>query len=244
MKDSYNKIFNSIDRVLVILAHPDDLEIFCGGLVARLIADGKEIRAISVTNGNKGMHQQNFTVEEFRKIRLESQKRAGVHLGLKPESIINLDIPDGQVEDTYENIGKLVIQIREFQPDIIITHNPQEFINHFSKNVRWVNHRDHRKTASMAFDAGYPYSADHGFFPEHIKQGLRSCLVTKFLMTDCFINDYAVGFDITDYREQKLAGLREHMAGNVLSQEEVDGFMEEVVKENGSFEVLGYVEVG
>lgn len=41
--DSYTKIFRDKQRILVVFAHPDDLELYCGGTVARLIGDGKKL---------------------------------------------------------------------------------------------------------------------------------------------------------------------------------------------------------
>jgi LmbE family N-acetylglucosaminyl deacetylase len=176
MKDSYNKIFNNKSRILVVLAHPDDAEIICGGTIARLIADGKQVRTVIATNGDKGMHEDiSYTLEQFKEIRLSSQKHAGHELGLNDNDIVNLGVSDGQIENTYENIGKIVCQLREFQPELIITHNPTDIINEFSKEICWVNHRDHRITAQLTVDAAYPYCRDVGFFPEQIKVGLKSC---------------------------------------------------------------------
>lgn len=243
MKDSYQEIFGNKNRVIVFLGHPDDMEIICGGLVARLIADGKQVRTVMATNGDKGMHEGNYSTEEFRKIRLESQKEAGKELGLKDSEIFNLEFPDGQTENTYENIGKIVYHLREFQPDIVITQNPFEIINDFDEETRWINHRDHRILSQMVLDATYPYCRDNGFFPEQIKAGLKPCYVGEFLFSDCYTRYNPIGFEVSDFLDKKRAALKHHMNGGVLSAEEVDGFMEEIQRDGGNFEVLGYMKI-
>jgi len=243
MTDSYSDIFKDKDRILVLLAHPDDAEIICGGTIARLIKDGKKVRTVIATNGDKGMHEGNFTNKEFRVIRLESQKKAGLKLGLKEDEIFNLDVPDGEFESSLENIEKIVYHLREFQPQIVVTHNPFELINDFSEELRWINHRDHRHLAEAAFDATYPYCRDNGFFPEQIKKGLKACYVSEFLMSDSYLRNNPIGFEVSDFLNQKRAALMEHMQGGVLSQEEVDGFMEEIQRDGGNFEVLGYTKI-
>ncbi len=243
MKDSYNEIFGNKERVIIFLGHPDDMEIICGGLVARLIADGKKVRSVIGTNGDKGMHEAEYSTEKFKEIRLESQKKAGVELGLEEDEIFNLDFPDGQTENTYENIGKIVYHLREFQPDIIITQNPFELINDFDEKTRWINHRDHRTLSQMVVDATYPYCRDKGFFPEQIKAGLKPCYVGEFLFADCYTRYNPVGFEISEFVDKKEAALMHHTNGGVLSKEEINDFIEETKREEGNFEVLGYQKI-
>ena len=243
MKDSYSEIFKNIDRVLVLFAHPDDAEIIFGGTIARLIKDGKKVRTVIATNGDKGMHEGKYSNEQFRQIRLESQKKAGMKLGLKEDEIFNLDIPDGEFEASVENIGKIVYHLREFQPEIVVTHNPFELINDFSEGIRWINHRDHRKLAEAVFDATYPYSRDNGFFPDQIRNGLKASYVSEFLLSDSYLRNNPIGFEVSDFLKEKRESLMEHTAGGVLSEEEVDSFMEEIERDGGNFEVLGYQRI-
>lgn len=44
----------TIDKVMVITAHPDDSEFGAGGTVARMVKDGREVSYVIATNGNKG----------------------------------------------------------------------------------------------------------------------------------------------------------------------------------------------
>ncbi len=245
MIDSFDQVFSNKNRVLIVLAHPDDMEIICGGTVARLIKNGKQVRSVITTDGQRGMHQSDqYSNEEFAKIRLNSQIAAGLELGITKDNIFNLGFPDGQVENTFENIGKVVWHFRDFKPDIVITHKPVEVINWYDKQTGWVNHRDHRMTAELTLDAAYPYSNDHGFYREQLEAGLTGHSVSEFLFSDSYTEENAVGFDVSEFLETKHKALKHHMDGGVLSAEEVEGFMEEIAQDNGNFEVLGWVKLG
>ena len=240
MEDSFKKVFSDKNKILVVMAHPDDNEIICGGIVARLIKEGKKVRVVAITNGGKGMRDRtDVNEEQFAKIRVEEQMKAGLELGLLREDMFNLGIPDGEVEDSLDNIEKIVYHIREFKPDIIITHNPEEKINTFSKDVRWVNHRDHRHTAVMVLDAAYPFSRDTAFFPHQLKQGLTPHHVAQFLFSDYYTHPEALGFEVSEYLDVRRKALEQHANG--LSKEEVDGMMQEIGRDGGNFEILRYV---
>ncbi|MDD2822617.1 MAG: PIG-L family deacetylase [Candidatus Daviesbacteria bacterium] len=240
MTDSFESIFKDKNKILVVMAHPDDNEIVCGGIVARLIDEGKKVRVVVMTNGGKGMRDRtDVNEEQFAKIRLIEQKKAGVELGLSEDDMFNLNIADGELEDSLENIGKIVYHIREFKPDIIITHNPEEKINTFSEDTKWVNHRDHRYTATLVLDAAYPYSRDTAFFPEQLKNGLSPHCVGQFLMSDFYTHPDAKYFEVGKYLDKRRKALEKHTNG--LDQEEIDSFMEEIQKENGHFETLRYL---
>ncbi|PJE66524.1 hypothetical protein COU93_03895, partial [Candidatus Shapirobacteria bacterium CG10_big_fil_rev_8_21_14_0_10_36_6] len=64
--DSYQKIFANKKKIMVVTAHPDDLEIMCGGLVARLVADGKIVRSVKVTTGDMGSRGVKISQTDLR----------------------------------------------------------------------------------------------------------------------------------------------------------------------------------
>lgn len=245
LTDSFNQIFGNKDRVLVVTAHPDDNEIICGGIVARLLDEGKKVRLVVMTNGGKGFQDRtDVTEEEFSKMRVAEQLAAGEELGLSREDNFNLGIPDGTVENTLDNIEKAVFHIRQFKPDIIITQNPYDPINTFSEEVHWVNHRDHRNTASIVLDAAYPYSRDRGFFPEHFtKQGLTPHTVSELMFSDAYSYPDVLYFDITKYFDKKRNALLQHK--NAFGPKTVEEeFLAETKLEPGkNFERLKYITI-
>jgi len=245
IKDSFNEIFGDKERVLVVLGHPDDNEIICGGTVARLLASGKQVRLVVMTTGGKGFQDRtDVTEEEFAQIRREEQLLAGEQLGLIRENNFNLGIPDGELETTVENIGKVVYHLRDFKPQIVITQNPFDVINTFSKEVHWVNHRDHRHTASIVLDAVYPYSRDRGFFPEHFsKHNLTTHTVSELLFSDSYSYPNVLYFEITDYFEKKRAALLCHKNAFGPETVEEEFLAESRLLPNRNFERLSYFSV-
>src|SRR5260221_1550764 len=68
-------------RILVIMAHPDDAEFICGGTIARLVAEGREVHYTLVTSGNRGSHEAGMTMERLARVRQEEQPRAAERVG-------------------------------------------------------------------------------------------------------------------------------------------------------------------
>lgn len=238
--DAYQQVFRDKDRVLVVTAHPDDNEVICGGLVARLCSDNKDVRLVVTTNGSKGVGEKEISEEQFGKTRITEQQTAALALGVKKDQCFNLNIPDGELDATLENIEKIVWHIREFQPHIVITHCPDEFINTFSAkdNVHWVNHRDHRHTGQIVTDAIYPYSRDRAFFTEQLNAGLKTCTVLEVLYSDAYEHPKRVYFDTTDFVQQKRTALSS--CPSVIEKEHIDEYIDETKFGDKYFEVLRY----
>lgn len=241
VKDNYHEIFSSVNRALVVLAHPDDMEINAGGVMARLIEGGKKVRLVVTTNGNRGTKEKVIEANTFGKQRIEEQKKAGKILGIPDEENFNLNISDGEVETTLANIEKIAYHIRKFKPDLVITHNLEDAVIDFYQKSGWVNHRDHRNTGMITIDAVYPYARDSGFFPEQLKQGLSVHVVKKILLTDSYIKPSVKYFSIDKVLEKKKKALQQHLSA--FDPTEADEYMEENKFDNGYFEPLGYYEV-
>ena len=152
------------DVVLVVSAHPDDMEFLAGGTVAKMVEGGAEVSQVIVTNGERGTLE--LTGEELvRRRRAEAQDAADV-LGLK--SVVFLDYPDGMLADFGFNEirGRLMEQIRKIKPDTLITWDPF---------APYETHQDHRITAMAATEAA-SFSDLPLYYPEQVKN--RGDLVT------------------------------------------------------------------
>lgn len=235
--DSYQKIFGNKKRVLVVMPHPDDTELYCGATVACLIQSGKRVRVVKMTLGDRGCKQEKISQKQLRKTREREDKVAMRILGIKDEDNIYLGIGDGEIEHDLETIGKVAYQIRLFKPELIITTNPEDIIIRFDKDINWVNHRDHRHTGRIAVDAAYPYARDLLFFPEHFKKRnhtvssitndtVSSHACTEFLFTDVYGHPDLVYIDVTDYIDYRTKALAAHSSQYSLkhAQESTDFF--------------------
>ncbi|MFA6518189.1 MAG: PIG-L deacetylase family protein [Candidatus Shapirobacteria bacterium] len=209
--DSYQRIFADKKRVLVVFAHPDDLELYCGGTVARLISDGKIVRSVKMTSGEMGSRQEKITQEELLSIREKEDSASMTELGIAREDNVYLRRGDGKIENNLEIIGDVAKQIRLFQPDLIITHNPQDLVIRFDKDINWFNHRDHRNTGQIVIDASYPYARDILFYPDHFQDPVaKSWTCTEFLLVDSYGHEDSVFVDITKFISKRVAAHARH----------------------------------
>jgi LmbE family N-acetylglucosaminyl deacetylase len=84
------------ERVLVVAAHPDDIEFGAAGTVARWVAEGAVVRYLIVTRGDKGSDDPQADIGALTRLRETEQRAAAAELGV--DGVDFLDEPDGQVE--------------------------------------------------------------------------------------------------------------------------------------------------
>lgn len=118
--------------ILVLAAHPDDMELGCGGTVAKHVAAGYKVAAADFTRGELG-------TRGTPQLRIEEAAAAAEVLGLSAR--INLGIKDGFFQNTESDQMAVVTAVRQFQPDIVLA------------NAVTDRHPDHGKGASLAYDA-------------------------------------------------------------------------------------------
>ncbi|MGY6562975.1 MAG: bacillithiol biosynthesis deacetylase BshB1 [Luteibaculaceae bacterium] len=118
--------------VLAFAAHPDDIEISCGGTLAKLISEGKKVAIVDLTQGELGTRG---TAE----IRAKEASKASAILGVSYRQ--NLQMPDGFFENNPDNLLKVVAAIRQYQPEILLANSIED------------RHPDHGKAAKLVADA-------------------------------------------------------------------------------------------
>jgi N-acetylglucosamine malate deacetylase 1 len=131
-------------RVLVLAAHPDDAEIFAGGLIARHCRLGNPVKIISVTDGRSGHHQ--IEPHDLVGIRRAEAHAAGERIGAQ---YLTWDFPDGRLEPSIEVRESIIREIRSFRPDLVLTHRPYDY------------HPDHRAVGVAVQDASYLVTVPH-----------------------------------------------------------------------------------
>lgn len=120
--------------ILAIGAHPDDVELGCGGTIAKLISEGKKIAVIDLTEGELGTRGTNETRA------LESAEASKI-LGISARE--NLKMKDGFLENSEEYQLRIVKMIRKYQPEIILCNAIED------------RHPDHAKAAKLVSDAAF-----------------------------------------------------------------------------------------
>jgi LmbE family N-acetylglucosaminyl deacetylase len=192
-------------NILVILAHPDDPEFFCGGTIAKWINEGHQVSYCLLTKGEKGINET-FNPEDvnsIKKIRFSEQKRAGAVLGVR--EIRYLDNPDGYLVPSLIIRRQVVKEIRLSKPDIVISCDPT---NYFLRDT-YINHPDHRAAGQIVADSVFPAVQNQAFFPDlMIMEKLYPHKVKEVWFS--LASKPNVSINVTKYWNKKIAALYEH----------------------------------
>ena len=189
-------------RVLVVAAHPDDIEFGASGTIARWVTEGATVRYLLVTRGDKGSDDPNADIDALVRLREQEQRAAAAEIGV--DGVDFLDEPDGQVEPSLRLREQLTHAVRSFRPEVVMTHDPTVlFVNN-----EWVNHPDHRAVGQTAVDAVFPTARDPLNFREHLDQGLGAWKVAELFLWST--NEANQIVDIGATLERKVAALGHH----------------------------------
>ena len=189
-------------RVLVVAAHPDDIEFGAGGTIARWVAEGATVHDLVVTRGDKGSDDPATDPAELAVRRETEQRAAAGELGVA--SVEFLDEADARVEPTLELREQVTRAIRRHRPEVVLSHDPTVlFVNN-----EWVNHADHRAVGQVVVDAVFPAARDPLNFPEHRAAGLEPWKVSEMYLWST--NEANQLVDIGDTLDRKVAALRHH----------------------------------
>lgn len=132
------KLDFSSERVLAVVAHPDDAELLCAGTLARARDDGAAIGIAVMCNGNGG--QPIKPIANLVQVRRKEMNAAGKLLGAK---IFHGTTGDGKLFDTNAQRRKVMDIFRGFKPTLVITHDPADY------------HADHQATSKIAESASW-----------------------------------------------------------------------------------------
>ncbi len=120
-------------EVLAVAAHPDDVEITCGGALIKLSEQGRKVGVLDLTAGEMGTLG---SAEE----RLREAAEAATILGLAVRE--NLHLKDSGLEDSLDNKWKIAAIIRKYRPQTILLPMKSQ-----------QRHPDHRMAAILTYDA-------------------------------------------------------------------------------------------
>lgn len=222
------------DRIMVIVAHPDDAEFMCAGSVAAWTKEGREVVYVLVTSGDKGTEDATIIPAEFAKLREQEQRNVCDLLGVGEIEFLRHE--DGMVQNDLQLRKDIVRVIRKHKPSAVITQNPM---------ARWmgnyVNHPDHRNTGDATMDAVFPSARDVHMFPELlVNEGLGPHIVDHLYLGDRS-EDADIVFDITGTMDTKVSALKAHVS-QVADPENVGVFLRENAKAIGERVGIGLAE--
>jgi bacillithiol biosynthesis deacetylase BshB1 len=175
------KSHSSVVDILAIAAHRDDVEQTCGGTLLKMRSLGLETGILDLTQGEAGT--RGSAAE-----RAAEAEVAGRILGVRRREV--LDLPDGRVENTYENRLKIVRVLRELRPRVVILPYWQG------------RHPDHYTTATLGYEACFVSGL------ARVETGLAAHRPYKILYASLYA-DVRPTFvvDITPFMEQRYQAL-------------------------------------
>jgi len=190
-------------KILVILAHPDDPEFFCGASIVRWTTAGHQVNYSLLTCGDKGTKKRNLSANELCAIRRTEQNEAANLLGVKEVKF--LDYPDGYLIPNLELRKDITRIIRQERPDILVTCDPQTLFIRDS----YINHPDHRAAGQAVLDAVFPAARDHLNFVELWRdEGLEPHIVREVWVS--LTLDPNLTLDVTEFWETKIEAIKRH----------------------------------
>lgn len=220
------------ERVLVIAAHPDDIEFGVAGSVAKWTAQGAQVSYVIVTDGSAGSNEPGVDIHELARQREAEQRVAAEVVGVT--DVRFLGYRDGTLEPTIALRRELTRIIRELKPDRVITQDPTTVF----VETGYINHPDHRAAAEAAVYATFPSAGTRPIFPELLDEGLEPHNVAELWLMLSMEPTHAV--DIADVMDTKIEALLKHESQ--LGPEVVD-WIREMNVEMGKLAGVEYAEV-
>ena len=184
------------ERLLAVVAHPDDAELLCAGTLARARTGGAAIGVCVLCQGDKG--QPAKPIPNLAAVRRRETTAAARLLGAE---LFCATVPDGTLADVGATRLKLTAIFRRFRPTLVLAHAPEDY------------HPDHRAAAALAEAASW-YCASRGY-----KAGAAPLAEPPALwwMDTINMSGFEPGFfvDVSPYltlKEQMLACHRSQLA--------------------------------
>jgi len=164
-------------RVLVVVAHPDDIEFGVAGSVARWIEEGAQVTYAIVTDGGAGSNERGADLAALVRQRQVEQRAAAEVIGV--HDVRFLGYPDGILQPTLELRRELTRLIRQVRPDRVVCQDPTTVL----VEDGYINHPDHRAAGEATLYAVFPSAGTRPIFPELLKEGLEPHQVKELYLT-------------------------------------------------------------
>lgn len=205
-----------LERILVVTAHPDDVDFGVAGSVATWTDAGIEVAYCIVTDGDAGGFDRDVPRHVLAETRRAEQTAAAKVVGVT--ELHFLGHSDGRVEATLELRRDLARVIRRVRPQRVVTQSPERNYQRI-----YASHPDHLATGEAALCAVYPDARNPFAHPELLDEGLDAWIVDEVWIMATSDPDHFV--DITDGFERKLEALHCH-----ASQHPDPGALEELLR--------------
>lgn len=167
--------------ILALSPHPDDVELCCGGLIAKMSEKGYRTGIVDLTRGEMG-------TEGTAKIRMQEAAKAAKILGVQTRE--NMDFGDCKLSCGFEEAKKLADVIREYRPSVLIAPYGDE------------QHPDHAAARELATKAAF-FATLTKVKTRHKAYTVRA--VVYYMLHKPFVPSFVV--DVTENYDKKLEAI-------------------------------------
>lgn len=193
---------DQVERVLVVAAHPDDVDFSVGGTVASFTAAGVVVTYCVITDGDAGGDDRAATRADVAAVRRREQEAAAKVLGVR--DVRFLGYKDGELAvslDLRRDISRVIRQVR---PGRMLVHSPERDWHRLC-----TIHPDHLAAGEASVFAVYPDSRNPFAHPSLLEdESLDAWTVPEVWMFGTPEPNHWV--DVTEFLSRQLAALREH----------------------------------
>ncbi len=198
------KPIDDAQRVLVVVAHPDDVDFGSAGTIATWVQAGIEVTYLLVTRGDSGGFDATPR-DQMPALREAEQRAAAAAVGVTQVEFLE-GYRDGSVTPSLELRKDIVRAIRRYRPDRVLTSSP---LRRYDR-IAGPSHPDHLAVGEATTCAIYPDARNEFALPELLRdEGLQPWTVREVWYQAGPNPDHAV--DITEVFPQKLAALEAHV---------------------------------
>jgi LmbE family N-acetylglucosaminyl deacetylase len=191
-------------RILVVMAHPDDVDYGAAGTVAQWVAAGHQVTYCIVTDGDAGGFDPTIPRAQIPTIRRGEQIAAGAALGVT--DVRFLGYRDGELAPSHELRRDISRVIRQVRPARMLIQSPERNWQRIP-----VSHPDHLAAGDASINAIYPDARNPFAHPSLLRdEGLEAWIVPEVWVMGAPQPNHWV--DVTDTFTQKITALRAHVS--------------------------------
>jgi LmbE family N-acetylglucosaminyl deacetylase len=191
-----------VGRVLVVTAHPDDVDFGFAGSVATMTDAGVEVTYCIITDGDAGGAETGIPRDEMAPRRREEQTKAAAIVGV--HDVRFLGYSDGRLECTLDLRRDISRVIRQVRPHRVYSQSPERIWDRI-----YASHPDHLAAGEATICAVYPDARNRWAHPELEAEGLEPWTVHEVWMSG---GPHAATHyrDITSAVDRKVHALMSH----------------------------------
>jgi LmbE family N-acetylglucosaminyl deacetylase len=194
---------DAVERILMVTAHPDDVDFGSAGSVARWTDAGIEVAYCICTNGEAGGFDASIPRATMAEIRQAEQRAAAKVVGVT--DVTFLGYPDGRLESTIALRRDISRVIRRVRPQRVVASSPERNFQRM-----YASHPDHLAAGEATMAAVYPDARNEFAHPELLEEGFEPWSAAEMYLVTPDIPDVFV--DITETFDRKLDALRCHVS--------------------------------